>query len=217
MLGLNEHASIIVFPILFVVVVTRIVLYFIERGKIRNCRQQAEQREKSPQVIPVKRVKENKNEEKLNVGKEETRRKVPDGINVKQQREQTDKPEDNKSINVSQGDKISVPVSIQEQKQSIHQPGMLASGKEKATSGQWEEVEKKWIQIKNNDSCKIVRKILGPPTSIKPLEENRELWVYVYGLKEKRTLTFNCGILEKTEIGENVFAKALMDLQAKKS
>lgn len=214
MLGLNEQAAIIVFPILFLVVVTRIVLYFLERRTVRNCRQQTEYREKSPQEILVKRREENQSEEKLNAGKDETHEREPDNMSAELQ---TDKPEHTKKIMESQGNQMAEPASNQEPKQSVHQSEKLVSKKEKAASGQWEEVEGKWLQIKNNDSCKMVKKILGPPTSIKHLEENRELWVYVYGMKEKRSLTFNCGILEKIEIGENVFAKALLGLQAKKS
>ncbi len=203
MAGLSGHAAIIVFPILFVVITLRIVFYFLERKK-------------SPPPIPKEGAGKNQRSKKLNAGMKESQEKIPESINVKSQTGPTAKPEHKKRIKKYPGGQISAQISNQEQKQSIPKPEKQVSEKGKAPSVQWGEIEKKWAQIKNNDSFKIVREILGPPTSLKRQGKDRELWVYVYGMKEKRTLTFNCGLLEKTEIGENVFAKALIDLHAKK-
>jgi len=91
----------------------------------------------------------------------------------------------------------------------------LEKGKEKEQTIKWELIEKKWAEIQKGDSVEKVSNILGTPTSIRR-EGKKELWTYVYGLKEKRTLTFKKGFLEKIEIGESVLAKALIDLHGKK-
>ncbi len=194
------------FPILFVVITVRIVFYFLERGKCQNFKKPPERGKRSQLLLHDKRTKEYQIEEQV-LGITRTNRK----------RDKTYEPENGKRIMENQCEQKPTPVSCAKLEISKHKPEKLISRKEKAPSTQWEEIEKRWAQIKNNDSCKEVEKILGTPTSIKQLVEKRELWVYVYGMKEKRTITFNCGYLEKTEIGENAFAKALIDLQAKKS
>ncbi len=92
----------------------------------------------------------------------------------------------------------------------------LENGKEKEQTIKWELTEKKWSEIQKGDSVEKVSNILGTPTSTKR-EGKKEIWTYVYGLKEKRTLTFNKGFLKKMEIGENVLAKALIDLHEKEN
>ncbi|KAA3607726.1 MAG: hypothetical protein D8M57_12080 [Candidatus Scalindua sp. AMX11] len=217
MFGLNELAAIIVFPILCVVILVRIVCYFLERGTSQGGKSQTGNRNKPSQTILVKSVKEGKSVEKRKVGHNDTQERVLKRRTINHQTGESDKAEQKKRLEGSPGDQASAPVSNQELKQSMVQPQKVVGEREKAAGIKWEEIEKKWPQVKNNDSCKRVKKILGPPTSIKNLTENRVLWVYVYGLKEKRTITFKSGFLEKIQFGENAFAQALIDLQARKS
>ncbi len=240
MYGLNEKAAVIVFSIILVAIIVRVVLFIIGRAKTKQERlerkkleQQARQEQtkqaKAEKVkleklifgtvqteeqikqtkIEKKRIKQAKHEELEKMKLEQEKARHAELEKIRLELEQA-KQEELEKI------RLELEQAKQEELEKIKlEQAKLEKGKEKEQTIKWELIEKKWAEIQKGDSVEKVSNILGTPTSIRR-EGKKELWTYVYGLKEKRTLTFNKGFLEKIEIGESVFAKALIDLHGKK-